>query len=63
MKYFIKIWPDNTATLVTDHGETVTAFDSLEEAQHALRSLTNRQALYEIKLAPYIQKETARSAA
>ena len=50
MKYFIKMWPDNTATLVTNHGKTLMVFDNLEEAQSTLRNLASRQAARDIPL-------------
>lgn len=43
MKYFIKLWPDKTATLVTNHGKTLMVFDNIEEAQRTLRNLTTKQ--------------------
>ena len=50
MKYFIKMWPDSTATLVTNHGKTLMVFDNIEEAQRTLRNLTSRQAPRDLPL-------------
>jgi len=55
MKYIIKIWPDKTATLVTNQGMTLVKFDSLEEARHTLRRLTTRATPNNINLTPAIQ--------
>lgn len=54
MKYFIKLWPDNTATLVTNHGKTLMVFENIEEAQHTLRSITTNKIPPEIGLTPSI---------
>jgi hypothetical protein len=48
MKYFIKIWPDKTATLVTNHGKTLMVFESFEEAQHMLRKMTTKPTPFDI---------------
>ena len=43
MKYFIKLWPDKTATLVTNHGKTLMVFNNIEDAQRELRNITIKQ--------------------
>jgi len=35
MKFIIKEWPDQSATLMTEHGYTLATFDTLREAQTA----------------------------
>ena len=55
MKYFIKLWPDKTATLVTNHGKTLMVFESIEEAQHTLRRLTTKSTPNNIKPTPATQ--------
>lgn len=55
MKYFIKMWPDNTATLVTNHGKTLLTFESLEKAQHTLRRLTIKPTPDNVDLPPIVQ--------
>jgi len=62
MKYFIKMWPDNTATLVTDHGKTLMVFENIEEAQRALRRITTQQVPLDIHLTPATE-DTIRSVA
>jgi len=52
MKYFIKMWPDNTATLVTNHGKTLMIFENIEEAQRTLRMITTRQIPQSVHLEP-----------
>ena len=32
MKFFIKRWPDDTATLMTESGQVIWTFGSMEEA-------------------------------
>jgi hypothetical protein len=55
MKYFIKLWPDNTATLVTNHGKTLMVFENIEEARHALRRLTTKPTPNHTNLTPITQ--------
>ena len=55
MKYFIKMWPDKTATLVTNHGKTLMVFESIEEAQRTLRNITAKQTPYNVNLTPITQ--------
>lgn len=35
MNFYIKEWPDNTATLMTERGHVVWIFSSIEEAREA----------------------------
>ena len=35
MNFYIKEWPDNTATLMTEYGRVVWTFTSVEEAEEA----------------------------
>jgi len=35
MSFYIKEWPDNTATLITEDGRVVWIFPSVEEAEEA----------------------------
>lgn len=35
MNFYIKEWPDDTATLMTEHGHVVWIFPSVEEAEAA----------------------------
>lgn len=35
MNFYIKEWPDNTATLMTERGQVVWIFPSVEEAEEA----------------------------
>ena len=35
MNFYIKEWPDNTATLMTERGQVVWIFSSIEEAEEA----------------------------
>lgn len=35
MNFYIKEWPDNTATLMTERGHVVWIFPSVEEAEEA----------------------------
>lgn len=35
MNFYIKEWPDNTATLITESGHVVWFFPSVEEAEEA----------------------------
>ncbi len=35
MNFYIKEWPDNTATLMTEYGRVVWTFASVEEAEEA----------------------------
>ncbi|MHB8743125.1 MAG: hypothetical protein ACYC9L_08340 [Sulfuricaulis sp.] len=32
MKFFIKEWPDTTATLMTEHGQVIWTFSSMQAA-------------------------------
>ena len=54
MKYFIKMWPDKTATLVTNHGKTLMVFESFEEAQHMLRKMTTKPTPFDIPQNPHV---------
>lgn len=38
MNFYIKEWPDDTATLMTEHGHVVWIFPSVEEAEAAARN-------------------------
>ena len=55
MKYFIKMWPDNTATLVTNYGKTLLVFENLDEARQTLRRLTTKPTPNNINLTPATQ--------
>lgn len=35
MNFYIKEWPDNTATLMTERGQVIWIFSSIEEAEEA----------------------------
>ena len=35
MNFYIKRWPDNTATLMTERGQVIWIFPSVEEAEEA----------------------------
>ena len=45
MNFYIKEWPDNTASLLTDDGQTIWTFSSVDEAKSACEDLhlMNRQ--------------------
>ncbi len=58
MKYFIKMWPDKTATLLTNHGKTLMVFESFEEAQRALRNLTTKTTPFDIPQNPPVTTHT-----
>jgi len=49
------MWPDKTATLVTNHGKTLMVFESIEEAQRTLRNITAKQTPYNVNLTPITQ--------
>jgi hypothetical protein len=36
MSFYIKEWPDNTATLMTERGHVIWIFPSVEEAEDAV---------------------------
>ncbi len=38
MSFYIKEWPDNTATLITEGGRVVWNFPSVEEAEEAAQN-------------------------
>lgn len=37
MKVFIKVWPNNTATVMTDNGQVLWTFSNVAEARKACR--------------------------
>ena len=62
MKYFIKMWPDKTATLVTNYGKTLMVFESVEEAQRTLRNITNKQTPHNIDFTGTLEHSTQTAA-
>lgn len=44
MAFFIKEWPNKTATLMADNGAVLWSFSSVEEAQQVCREWYNLQA-------------------
>lgn len=41
MNFYIKTWPDDTATLMTDNGQVLWSFHSLNDAVSACREWYN----------------------
>ena len=61
MSFYIKEWPDNTATLMTESGRVVWTFVSVEEAEEAAQDCDDVSDLQEIE--SEIKQFTARSIA
>jgi hypothetical protein len=50
MSFYIKEWPDNTATLMTEGGRVVWIFPSVEEAEEAAENCGEIANAKKIKL-------------
>jgi hypothetical protein len=51
MKFIIKQWPDQSATLMTENGYALATFDSLSEARYACAEWdrTHKERGYEVR--------------
>lgn len=50
MNFYIKEWPDSTATLMTEHGRVVWTFSSVEEAAEDGYEIAEHEAPMLIKV-------------